>query len=220
MATRWLENIRSTQHLTLFPGGTLNGSWPAVVKNALQEFNKLSGTLGLGVTMTVATAPVDRFLTGANVQVEAATNSATFTDTFLGPQTITFGGSAAKTRLLPSPSRGGRVGQALILLPSSPQVLAGHTGTRTLREAGDPIKLVIAVHELIHACGLEDSDHTPLGNPDIFVSPFADEADPVDPAKDREDAGTKNGVHVLLPPVVLSAQTAAKIKALWSVPNP
>jgi hypothetical protein len=220
MASRWLESIRGNRQLSVFPGGSLAGSWPTVFNSALQEFNKLSGSLGLGVTLTRSTAPVNRFLTGANVQFEAAVNAFTFNDTFLGPQTVSLTGSAAKTRPLPSASNGGRLGQALILVPLAPKVLAGPTGQRTLREAGDPIKLVIAVHELIHACGLDDSDHTPLGDPDVFVSPIVDDADPVDPAKDREDAGTKNGVHVKLPPIILSPQTALKIQFLWLVPNP
>jgi len=220
MASRWLESIRSTRQLSVFPGGTLAGSWPAVFDSALQEFNKLSSALGLGVTLTRSATPVNRFLTGANVQFEAATNAFTFENTFWGPQTVSLTGSTAKTRPLPSTSAGGRLGQALILVPLAPKVLAGPTGQRTLREAGDPIKLVIAVHELIHACGLDDSDHTPLGDPDVFVSPLVDDADAVDPAKDREDAGTKNGVAIKLPPLLLSAQTAVKIQALWLLPNP
>jgi hypothetical protein len=215
-----MESIRSKCQLSVFPGSSLSGSWPAVFSSALQEFNKLAGALGLGVTLTRSAAPVNPFLTGANVQFEAAINSFTFNDTFWGPQTVSLTGSTAKTRPLPSSINGGRLGQALILVPTAPKVLAGPTGKRTLREAGDPIKLVIAVHELIHACGLDNSDHTPLGDPDVFVGTPVDDPDPADPGKDREDVGTKNGVPVKLPPVIMSAKTAIKIQALWLLPNP
>jgi hypothetical protein len=220
MATRWLESIRSTGELSVFPGSSLTGSWPVVFSNALQEFNKLSNAHQFGVRLTRSPVGVNRFMTGANVQFEASDTALTFADTFLGPQTMTLAGtgSAAKTRPLPS-GNGGRLGQALILVPSTPKVFAGPTGKRTLREAGDPIKLVIAIHELIHACGLDDDDHTTFNQPDIFSAALVDDADPKDPAKDREQVGSKNGIPITVPPVFIGALTAVKIQALWLIPN-
>ena len=221
VAHRWLENIRTSHQLTVFPGQSLAGSWPTVFNTALEEFNKLSNANNLGVTLTRATAPVNRFLTGANVQFEATSSgSLTFNDTFLGPQTVALPSSfMARTRPLPSPSSGNRLGQALILVPATPRVMAGHTGQKVLREAGDPVKLDMAVHELIHACGLGEEDHTPMSDPDLFVATPDDDPDNSDPSKDRLDVGTKNGVHLKVPPLFLSAPTVSKIQLLWLVPN-
>lgn len=222
MAHRWLENIRATHQLSVFPGKSLTGSWPTVFNTALQEFNNLSTANNLGVTLTRATAPVNRFLTGANVQFEAASSGSSFTfnDTFLGSQTVTLPSSfMARTRPLPSPSNGDRLGQALILVPATPKVTAGPTGQKVLREAGDPIKLDLAIHELIHACGLDAEDHTPMSDPDVFVAFPDDDPDNSDPSKDRLDVGTKNGVHQKVPPLFLSGPTVSKIQLLWLVPN-
>lgn len=218
MATRWLESIRSSGELTVFAGGSLTGSWPVVFETALIEFNTLSSLHGLGVKMKRAQKGINRFMTDANVQFEASDTGLTFNDTFRGPQTMTLAGSAAKTRPLPS-SLNGRLGQALILVPATPKVLAGAAGQRTLREAGDPIKLAIAVHELIHACGLDNDDHTALGEPDIFSAALVDQADARDPNKDREQVGTKNAIPITVPPVFLTARTAQKIRLLWLIPN-
>ncbi len=221
MAARWLENIRRTHQLSVFPGSSLTGSWPAVFNNALQEFNNLSNTHRLGVTLVRSGVPVNRFLTGANVQVEATDTAKTFNDTSHGPQTITLGSiDDARTRPLPTGSTDGRLVQALICLRASPKVTAGPTGQATVREAGDPIKLVILIHELIHACGLDNPDHTAFSNPDLFVAVLTPHADASDPAKDREEVGTKNAIPILTPPLFLSAQTVASIQFLWLVPNP
>ncbi len=220
MPTRWLEAVRATKQLSIFPGASLSGSWPTVFNNALQEFNNLSNTNGLGVTVSRSSVPVNRFLTGANVQVETSNGAMTFSDTFLGPQTVVLGGSGSAAKTRPLPSGNGRLGQALILLPSTPKVFAGPTGQRTLREAGDPVKLVMLIHELIHACGLDNDDHTPLSNPDLFVATLVDSPDSNDPKKDREEIGSKNGIPITVPPLFLSSQTAVKIQAIWLLPNP
>jgi len=40
------------------------------------------------------------------------------------------------------------------------------------RLAGVPVKIMIALHELIHACGLDDAEHTSMGDPDAFSTGF------------------------------------------------
>lgn len=220
VANRWLEQIRETHQLTVFPGSTLTGSWSVALPQALSAFNALSSTHGLGVTLTRASAPVNRFMTGANVQIEASNSSHTFADTMLGPQTMVLPGlSGALTRSLPS-ARGGRIGQSLILVPTPLSVMAGPTGQKRLREAGNPVKVVILVHELIHACGLDNPDHASVADPDVFSGTIVDDPDPNDPDKDREELGSKGGVPVKAPPLLLSSQTVTKIQAIWLLPNP
>jgi len=81
-----------------------------------------------------------------------------------------------------------------------------------MREAGDPIKLVILVHEFIHACGLHE--HTSLRDPDLFIAVLSDVPD-VDPAKDQEDVGSGKKV----PPLFLANETVTRLKMLWLIPD-
>jgi hypothetical protein len=210
MDARWLRNIKSTGQLSIFPGSSLTASWAKVFSDALREFNKLSSALSLGVTLTRGATKPTPALTGANVHLEATDRAITF-DSFVGPVTITIGGSgtSGRTKSPISPSVG-RIGQSFICVPLTPQVLA--PGGQ-LREAGDPIKLVILVHEFIHACGLDD--HTSMGDPDLFIAVLSDVAD-VDPAKDKEDVGSGKKV----PPLFLANQTMTRIQSLWLVPDP
>ena len=210
MDSRWLRNIKSTRQLSIFPGSSLTASWAKVFSDALQEFNKLSSALSLGVTLTRGLTKPTPALTGANVHLEATDAAITF-DSFVGQVTITIAGSgtAGRTKSPISPSIG-RIGQSFICVPLAPQVLAPGG---ILREAGDPIKLVILVHEIIHALGLDD--HTSLSDPDLFIAVLSDVPD-ADPAKDQEDVGSRKKV----PPLFLAKQTVTRIQSLWLLPDP
>ena len=98
----------------------------------------------------------------------------------------------------------------------------GPVGQQKRREAGDPIKLVMAVHELIHACGLDH--HASWTDPDLFSAMMNDAPDPNDPAKDREEVGSKNGKYIYEPDaqkgLFLSGETVARITNLWLLPRP
>jgi len=212
MDARWLRNIKRTGKLSIFPGSSLTASWAKVFSDALQEFNKLSSTLSLGVTLTsgVTEGPPTSALTGTNVHLEATDKARTF-DSWLGPVTIAIGGSSTSGRTKSPISLSiGRIGQSFICVPLTPQVLA--PGAK-LREAGDPIKLVILVHEFIHACGLDD--HTSMRDPDLFIAALSDVPD-ADPAKDKEDVGSGKKV----PPLFFANETVTRIQKLWLVPDP
>ena len=66
---------------------------------------------------------------------------------------------------------------------------------------------VIAVHELIHTCGLEDQDHATDGG--LFYFPLAPDGkgEMIVPRKGKEDRP--------MPPLRLSASTVAKVGSLW-----
>jgi len=211
MDTPWLQNIKNTHQLSVFPGNSLSGSWSKVFSDALTEFNRLSNASGLGVTLTRGSSPPTPSFTGANVQFEATNSTMTF-QSFAGQVTVPIAatGTSGKTISVGSPSRGGRLGQSFICVPLAPQVLA--PGGK-VREAGDPIKLVIAVHELLHACGLDR--HTSFKDPDLFIQVLSDIPD-TDPNKDLEDIGSGKRV----PPLFLSVETVARMQFLWLLPSP
>jgi hypothetical protein len=89
---------------------------------------------------------------------------------------------------------------------------------------GEPVKLVVVVHELVHACGPDDGHHTA---DDVFCWPKAKYATK-NPDEDRVEAYTgqrkdvviagktvSQPVMVEMPPVFLNKFTQDKIRGLW-----
>jgi hypothetical protein len=114
-----------------------------------------------------------------------------------------------------------RLVKAFIFVPAKPRIDGGRT-----RLVGEPVKLVVAVHEMIHACGLEDDDHTV---DDVFCWPKAKYDPQNNPDNDRVEAYTgrredvviagrtiSKPVMVSMPPVILHAPTQEKIRRLWA----
>ena len=103
------------------------------------------------------------------------------------------------------PDREGRIEKAYVFLPRQPQV-GLVSGAR--REVGAPVKLVIAVHELFHACGLENEEHCPsdLFHPGPDIDPGST------PAQDR----ARITYSLRMPPLRLSEVTAGRVRGLWS----
>ena len=70
---------------------------------------------------------------------------------------------------------------------------------------------MIAVHELVHACGLDNADHS---TDDLFqANPQVDPGNTAAGDKMRIEAG---GRMRWMPPLVLSGSTAQKIRQLWA----
>jgi hypothetical protein len=225
MARRWEEIIRKTGQLSVFPGPSITGAWDKALNDAIKLINNLS----LGVTLVPSSAPPTNAKTGANVQFEAIKGSKTFAS-FVGPITISLPGTtlegetkAVGTRNAAIPNSG-RLGQAFCCVPLTPQVHAGQTGSQIQREAGDPIKLVMAVHELLHATGLSNADHTKSPTPDVLFDPNSGSpGDPLDPAHPENDFLVLNGTGKIpaprLPPIFLNPETSGKILTLWVLPD-
>src|SRR5262249_15331107 len=112
---------------------------------------------------------------------------------------------------------GNRVIKAVVSVPLTPQGNVGNT-TRTV---GDPMKLFIATHELVHLTGLTNKDHSPEAVPDFFCGSPQPRFDPKDPNKDvlvlRLPQITPKGVipGVFAPPLDLSGRTVGLIQPLW-----
>jgi hypothetical protein len=100
----------------------------------------------------------------------------------------------------------------------------GTTGQQKQREAGDPVKLVLAFHELIHATGLSNKDHSKSPNPDVLFDPnSAGQGSPLDFDHPENDflvlLGTGKIPPPRLPPIFLNPETSGKILALWALPR-
>ena len=233
MATPWIDSIKNTRQLTVFPGPKVTGDpiWNKVFADAIQEFNQQSASLKFGVRLidarTVNVGPPDAKVWpgGADVEFEAGSGTVQFTaqgdsvslTVLSGPATIQGMTGPMAYQIGPQSNFVVRLKRAFILVPIHPQVLASldppvHGHIERQREAGPAIKLCVAIHELIHACGyLANSDHSTGATADVFF----DQPRPVpgtfpNPQDDQVDANGRK-----MPPIFISSQTQGRIQALW-----
>ena len=223
----WPDEIKRTGQLTLGFDVSLGRTlWDRVFKDAIFEFNKLSANHRLGVIFVES-----EDLRTANV--EARASSGDFDFEFLPDipkKKIKFDGNAVHglcTPLLTQVNnRPGfeqyRLIRAFIYVPARP--MGERNGKPSL--VGDPVKLVIAVHEMIHACGLVDNDQHSVD--DIFSWPQLHMGDRASedrlatlgatftfPGKPGEPPRTGHGT-VDMPPLFLKNNTVEKIRKLWT----
>lgn len=97
--------------------------------------------------------------------------------------------------------------KAFVFLPSDPQIQVANFKQRT---AGINVLKAMLVHEFIHACGLENADHS---TDDIFYG-YPNHTYGSTPNGDKLGI-TKNGNYVWFPPFFLSPATVGKIQSLW-----
>ena len=205
MATPWEDRVRKTGRLTLFPGSSVTGgAWAGVFTSAITEFNRLAAGNNLGVTLSQASAPPDpNGVGGADVQVEAGNGSVTFS--VFGQQTSVavngtgLEGNTQQVKLVFGTTQ--RIAKAFVVVPATPQINAPPRGV------GDGVKLVILVHEFVHACGLSNADH----NANDLFSGFPQARAGSTPSDDKVEVNQQRR----LPPLFLTAQTAGVIRGVW-----
>ncbi len=204
MGMSWTAGVKGRGQLSIQAGPSISGNWASVFRDSLREFNALSRRHRLGVTLAPAGAAA---VAGGGPDVTVASAAGQISYAYEGTrQSESFDGSTlhGKTILL---SRDGGIEKAFIFLPSQPLV----NTPQGRRPVGMGVMKVIAVHELVHACGLHNSDHS---RDDLFQGfPQVDIGDA--PAGDRvriEAGGRMSG----MPPLVLSGSTVQKIRRLWA----
>jgi hypothetical protein len=205
MAIPWISTIKRKKQLAVYTGSSL-GAWESIVKDAIREFNSLSRKHHLGVTLVESGSPAIN-TGGADVSVQAVDGTASFT--YDGEtRTGSFSGTA-KHGLTLLFSRDGFLEKAAVFLPSHPQV--NTPPDNKIRAVGPNVMKLIAIHELVHACGLENKEHSPH---DLFqANPQVDTGNTA--AGDKVTIQT-GGKFTLMPPFVLSGPTANHIKRLWT----
>jgi hypothetical protein len=207
--TPWSDPIKATKQLKIFPTANVSGGpWAGVFKNALAEFNKLSAKHSLGVSFVLAmSAPDPSGVGGADVQFDAINGTVNFT-CFNQAFSETLGGTdliGHTSNVMQVFGSTKTIAKAFIFVPATQSFGAGIG-----RGVGDPVKLVIAAHELIHACGLDNSEHS-KNNGDLFFG-FPSAREKVHPADDRLAVGNPAKE---IPPLFLVAPTIKLIQTNW-----
>jgi hypothetical protein len=174
-ATPWHKPVRDTGKLLVYDEISI-GRWATVFTLALASFNKHMAAAGVQVEQAKSKGK-------ANVIMK------------LTPSTLTHGKALMGIRY---PQRD-VIMEAEILLPDDPRV----------GEQRDPASVeqleVIAVHELIHAAGLSNSDH---GGDGIFNSPLT-------PRDGKFYIPQKGRNQALMPPIRVGMSIISKVKKIW-----
>lgn len=192
MAIPWQSSVKAAGTLTVYDGLT-SGRWVHLFKIALQLFNGL----GLPVKMTQT-----KDESGANVIMKVSTGTAAYIY-----DNTTFSTAFDAKRLhgytMLLHAEGGPVQKAVVFLPSDPQYDAGFIRGRMVSEKANLDQLkVVAVHELIHACGLENTDHADDG---VFASNITPHGGKI----------VAFGRKRTMPPLFLTQDTVGKVASVW-----
>ena len=217
MPTPWDTPIKNSKQLTVFPGPDLikASAWgTALFTRTLAEFNKLSSANKLGVTLIAsASPPAKQGSGGANVQIEVELTP--------GPHKFTVDGKEHTDSLDPPPNivgvthavgQGGVLLRAFIFVPINPTT-GGGPGARGI---GSGLKVALLLHELCHACGLDESDpghSTGLNDPDLFMT--GAQPDFNFPPDGVPGDRLRLGFGRFVPPFFITARTAGLIRGNW-----
>jgi hypothetical protein len=188
MPTAWYERIRKNGKLSVYNGA---GAWSKHVTKAVADFNGLPFKILLSTEADESKANV--------VVILSDGKSTTYPrdGTKIDGNVITADFNAAKTHGQAGSfldSRG-KVQKVVIFLPEK------------LKKVSDEVKVMVVVHELIHACGLvEKKDHDPVGG--ILYADLQ-----LFDGKLREPSTDKNLKG--MPPIRVGAWTHCKVAELW-----
>ena len=233
MVRPWDPPIRNRKpkELTVFVTSNVTGAWRTAFTDALAEFNRLSKAHNLGVTMATSTTPPHPD-TSAGADIQFDTGNGTVTVKAFGQTFVTqnFSGTSLHglTRTISAVDADGsnkRIQRAFIFVPATPMIHASkHVGpkpddfTQVQREVGAGVRRFIAVHELVHACGPENADHTVMGpGADILCDHPQPSAGPFDdPSKDRLLLHLAHPQpNVFSPPIIMKTPTANLLRNNW-----
>lgn len=195
MLIPWIDSVKAAKKLTVF-NGIKAGKWATVFSPALVSFNKLN----LGIS---AEAVKDK--DAANVVVLTSAGGATYT---FGEyeHSATFDGNRFHGyTMLFHPN--GSLEKAVVFLPNDPKVSGGFIHGKEVFDRANPNQMrVIFVHELIHACGLDNGEHDEDG---LFQKGLV-------PMGDKVGSVLASRTGKLMPPMYLSQPTKSKIQQNWS----
>lgn len=141
---KWIDSVRKGDELTVFDGIS-SGQWANVFTASLASFNKNSG---LKIKMVPSENEDD-----ANIVILLSSGTSTYGD---NPKPIVINPEFGhgKTRMFRDEASG-EISKVVAFLPITP------------KENHINVLRMITVHELIHACGLDDNEHS---NDGVFMT--------------------------------------------------
>lgn len=202
MATAWNDAATNAQKLTVYAAASITGgSWKVMLEKAISEFNALAKKNSINVILEKSKDPPKDDGSGADINVEAAAGSITPSWAGKSSSSMVFSGIRLHGHTTQFKQEG-KIQKAFVYLPSTPKI----NTPKALRAAGEGVLKVIAVHELVHACGLDDGDHT---TDDLFQG-----------YPDVDYGSTPSGDRVLIPggsmpPLKFGGTTIQKLKGIW-----
>jgi hypothetical protein len=206
MAKAWINSVQSSGQLAVFAGpGFTGGMWATVLKDAIIAFNNLMTAKGINLKLTTTTKKPSES-GGADINLEAVASKASFS--YGGAQySKTFDGNGLHGSMLPvevqQSGKSSGIEKAFVFVPQTPRK------AEKAREVGAKVREFILVHELVHATGLSNDDHT---LEDVLCFP-AELQEGRTPADDRVHPW--GGLGGNMPPYVLSNKTVKKLQSLW-----
>jgi hypothetical protein len=206
MANKWNDKVKRTNRLLVYADPAIKtGVWASLFETSVREFNQLSKQHKLGVTLEISdSAPIPGG-GGADVSVTTANGQIKFEYDGVQQQAA-FDGSSMHGRTKQI-LRDDGMEKAYVFLPAQPMILTP-TGRRPV---GPGVMKLIAVHELVHACGLVDAEHT---TEDLFQA--SPQVDYQSNASHDRVMGKRGKQTVWMPPLFLAATTARRIKDNWA----
>jgi len=193
MIRSWVNSVRQTHKLTIFAAPNAAALAP-ILGTAVARFNALSQSLALNVTYEMSSSPPDPDnLSGANVQFAVANGAYTFKG--FGAEGGGFLKADAREGVTEfvTAGDGAKLAKAFIFVPAHIRV-------------HDFMKICMTVHEMIHATGLDNDEHSSYADSDVFCEGLT-----------PSGAGVQCGVFAnrIMPPIWMTNRTAEKIKSAW-----
>jgi len=218
MPRPWIKGVQITGQLTVFPTASLLSApaWGGqLFTQTLNEFNRLAQANLFGVRLVRSNSPTDGTGGGANIQVDVSKGSHTFIDGQGVKQTgqlnvtpgqvrgithsITFGAGASE-----------KVAWAWVFVPANPVLGAGQRGV------GNGVKVGLTLHELLHACGLRETDpghKSTIQAGDVFMTDSIVNAGSR-PDEDKYQFGSGNQPDAA-GRFILSTTTVSLVQSVW-----
>jgi hypothetical protein len=175
MPDPWERGVQQTGTLTVFATQAFQQSpiWGGGIFNSLlDEFNRLAALNRFGVRMQPSPTAPDPKGPGANVSLDITLGTCKYFDYKGDPQTDTLDVTPGQIhgRCFSVTNKSNKLIRAFIFVPANPQARPGRT-------VGRGVRMGLALHELIHSCGLhnEDPGHgalnaPPTGDTDVFAT--------------------------------------------------
>lgn len=182
MAESWIASIKNTGTLTVFNNMSA-GQWANIFSLALKSFNKFSQQTGVKYVQA-------KDKQAANVVMQLG-----------APNPTALHGATSTSSL------NGEIQSAVISLPDTPQVTDfDKRGKQLTIAASQGVMQCIAVHEMIHAAGLNSNDDH--GSDGVFYSPLGHQ-------DGKLYVPEKGKNQKLMPPIRFGQTIIGNLKALW-----